>query len=172
MPNEPTRPTASEPPPPSPADLQRYRANRLAEIDSATLYEAIADAERTPALAEVYRRLAATARVHAGFWEARLRAAGAPVPSSTPSRRARTLRWLARRFGPGFVLPTLIDAEAGDSGGYAGQAESATTPMPAEERSHGRVLRAIHATRRPRSWRSSTRRKASPPTRRRRSPRA
>ena len=47
--------------------MQRYRANRQAEIDSATLYEAIADAERTPALAEVYRRLAATERVHAGF---------------------------------------------------------------------------------------------------------
>ena len=146
MPNEPTRPTASEPPPPSPADLQRYCANRQAEIDSATLYDALAEAERTPALAEVYRRLAATERTHADFWETRLRAAGAPVPSSAPSRRARTLRWLARRFGPGFVLPTLIDAEAGDSGGYAGQAESATTAMPAEERSHGRVLRAIRAT--------------------------
>ena len=146
MPNGATRPNASDPSPPSPADLQRYQANRQAEIDSATLYEAIAEAERTPALADVYRRLAATERAHAGFWEARLREAGAPVPSSAPSRRARTLRWLARRFGPGFVLPTLIDAEAGDSGGYARQAESATTAMPAEEQSHGRLLRAIRAT--------------------------
>ena len=96
MPNEPKRPNASAPPPPSPADLQRYRANRQTEIDSATLYDALAEAERTPALAEVYRRLAATERTHAGFWEARLRAAGAPVPSPIPSRRART-RKLARR---------------------------------------------------------------------------
>ena len=138
-----TRARPAVEPPPTATDLRRYRDNRQAEIDSASLYDALADAERTEALAAVYRRLAASEREHAAFWEARLRQAGAPVPPATPSRRARTLRWLARRFGPAFVLPTLIDAEAGDSGGYAAQPESAHTAMPGQERSHGRLLRAI-----------------------------
>jgi VIT1/CCC1 family predicted Fe2+/Mn2+ transporter len=136
---------ANHPDDPPAADIRRYHANRQAEIDSATLYEALADAERAPALASVYRRLASTEREHAAFWEARLRAAGAPVPAATPSRRARTLRWLARRFGAGFVLPTLIEAEATDSQGYGRQRESAGTPLPAQEQSHGRVLRAIRS---------------------------
>ena len=137
------RPAAAGGPPATASDLRRYRDNRQAEIDSAALYDALAGAERTAALAEVYRRLAASEREHAAFWEARLHQAGATVPPARPSRRARTLRWLARRFGPAFVLPTLIDAEAGDSGGYAGQPESAHTAMPGQERSHGRLLRAI-----------------------------
>jgi VIT1/CCC1 family predicted Fe2+/Mn2+ transporter len=128
---------------PDPAALRRYQANWQAEIDSATLYESLADAERVPALAGVYRRLAAVEREHAGFWEARLRTGCTTVPPPVPSRRARTLRWLARRFGPAFVLPTLIEAEAGDSSGYGRQPESAGTALPAQERSHGRVLRAI-----------------------------
>lgn len=127
------------------ADATRYRANLQAEVDSATLYEALAEAERAPAVAEVYRRLAATEREHAAFWESRLRDSGQPVPPAIPSRRARTLRWLARRFGPGFILPTLIEAEAADSGGYQRQPESAGSAMAGQERSHGRVLRAVRS---------------------------
>jgi VIT1/CCC1 family predicted Fe2+/Mn2+ transporter len=127
----------------APADTARWRANRQAEIDSATLYDTLAEREREASIAEVYRRLAASERAHASFWEERLRGAGLAVPPAAPSARARTLRWLARRFGAGFVLPVLVEAEAGDSSGYAGQPESAATAMPAQERSHGRVLRAI-----------------------------
>jgi VIT1/CCC1 family predicted Fe2+/Mn2+ transporter len=127
-------------------DIRRWRGNRQREIDSATLYEALAKAESTTAVAEVYRRLAATERKHATFWEARLRDAGLPVPGSSPSARARILRWLARRFGPGLVLPILIDAEAGDTTGYSEQPESAGTALPTQERSHGRVLRTIRDT--------------------------
>lgn len=124
-------------------DARRYRANLQAEIDSASLYEALADAERTPAIAKVYRRLAAIEREHAAFWGTRLGDAGHPVPPSIPSWRARMLRRLARHFGPGFILPTLIESEAGDSSGYERQPETAGRAMPAQERSHGRVLRAI-----------------------------
>lgn len=131
---------------PAAPDLRRFRANRQAEIDSAALYEALADGERTAAIATVYRKLAMAERAHATFWEARLRDAGAPVPPPAPSARARVLRWLARRFGAGFVLPTIIGAESSDSAGYDRQPESAGTAMPAEERSHGRVLRAIRST--------------------------
>ena len=128
------------------SDRSRYLANIRAEVDSAALYDVLADVESDPALAEVYRRLAATERAHADLWEARLRDAGELVPRRRPSRRARTLAWLARRFGPSFVLPTVVESEARDEQGYDRQPESAGTALPAEERSHGRVLRAIRAT--------------------------
>ena len=128
------------------SDRDRYLANIRAEIDSAALYDALADLESAAGLADVYRRLAATERTHAAAWEARIAQAGGTVPPRRPSLRARTLIFLARRFGPAFVLPTLVEAEARDAGGYDHQPESAGTAMPGDERSHGRVLRAIRDT--------------------------
>lgn len=126
-----------------PTNRARYLANIRAEVDSAALYDTLADVEPDGTVAEVYRRLAATERAHADHWEARLRDAGEPVPPRRPSARARVLAWLARRFGPAFVLPTLVEGETRDSQGYDRQPESVGTALPAEERSHGRVLRAI-----------------------------
>jgi VIT1/CCC1 family predicted Fe2+/Mn2+ transporter len=124
-------------------DLARYRVNWQDEIDSAYLYRAVADAESNAQLAEVYRRLAATEEAHATFWEERMRAAGGTVPPRQPGWRQRVLAVLARRFGAQFVLPTLVGAEQADSRGYDAQPESRATAMPAEERSHARVLRTI-----------------------------
>ena len=86
-----------------------------------------------PQLADVYRRLAEVEERHAGFWEERLRVAGQPVPPRRPSRRSRTMAWLARRFGPQVVLPTIVAAEGQDSSGYGGQPETRGTVMPGEE---------------------------------------
>lgn len=124
------------------ADLKRYRRNRQAEIDSAAVYDALAAAETRAPLSEVYQRLAASERAHARFWADRLRSGGVE-PTDAPSWRARTLRWLVRRFGPGFVLPTLIGAETADSLGYGSQPESARSELPAQEQSHRRILSAI-----------------------------
>ncbi|HXO22789.1 MAG TPA: VIT1/CCC1 family protein [Thermoanaerobaculia bacterium] len=124
-------------------DIARYRANLQDEIDSATLYRTMAEAEAQPQLAQVYRRLAAVEEKHADFWEQRLRDAGATVPARRASARSRFMAWLARRFGPQFVLPTVVAAESQDSAGYRGQPESRGTAMPLEEASHRRVLGTI-----------------------------
>jgi vacuolar iron transporter family protein len=121
----------------------RYRASWQDEIESAALYTAIAQVEAQPQLAELYRRLAAVEQQHAQFWEARLRAAGQPVPPPRLGWRTRTLIWLARRFGPQLVLPTITTLEHVDSADYQAQPETRTTAMPAQERSHARVLRTI-----------------------------
>ena len=126
-------------------DIKRYRSNIQDEIDSAYLYRAVADVEKSPPLAEVYRKLAATEEQHAQFWQDQLRAANAPDGKINPTWRARTLAMLAHRFGANFVLPTLTGAERGDSQGYAVQPESSGTALPAEENSHARILNAIAA---------------------------
>ncbi len=125
------------------ADHARYRTNWQDEIESAALYAALAEVEQQPRLAEVYRRLAAVEEAHAKFWEDQLAAAGQPVPPRRIGWRTRTMIWLARRFGPAFVLPAIGEQERGDSRGYAAQPESRATAMPAQERSHARVLQTI-----------------------------
>jgi len=125
--------------------LKRYRVNLQDEVDSAYLYRAIADVEKSPQLAKVYRQLAATETQHARFWRDQLRAANAPEDEPAPTWRARMLAWLAHRLGPNFVLATLSDAEHGDSQGYAAQPESANTALPAQENSHARILSALAA---------------------------
>ena len=124
-------------------DVARYRANLQGEVDGAALYRALADAEAQPQLAEVYRRLAGVEERHAAGWEARLRAAGASLRPRRAGWRTRALAWLARRFGPHVVLPTVASLERVDSGGYDRQAEARTGGLPAEERSHARLLQTI-----------------------------
>ncbi|WP_435158324.1 demethoxyubiquinone hydroxylase family protein [Haladaptatus sp. DFWS20] len=126
--------------------VERYQANRQAEIDSSTIYRAIADAESRSELAEVYRRLAASEEEHAHFWETQLQEAGVQPGDRHPSWRARTLGWLAQRFGPAVVLPIVTASERTDSRDYAAQPEAKDTDLPSHEQSHARLLDAIETT--------------------------
>jgi vacuolar iron transporter family protein len=126
-----------------PNDVARYRANLQGEIDGAALYRALADAERRPQLAEVYGRLAATEEGHARQWEEQLRAAGVTIPPSRPGWQTRALGWLARRFGPQVVLPTVASLERVDSNHYDSQVEARAAGLPGQERSHARLLQTI-----------------------------
>lgn len=119
----------------------RYKANFQDEVDSAALYRALAQFEPNPQLAEVYRRLASIEESHAEFWAKRLRGLGEPVPERRPGWRTRVLIWLARRWGSNAVLPVAGSLEARDRAHYDDQPEARATAMPAQERSHARVLR-------------------------------
>jgi VIT1/CCC1 family predicted Fe2+/Mn2+ transporter len=124
-------------------DIARYMANWQDEVDSAALYRAVAGAESNAHLAGVYQKLAAAEERHAAFWEGKLRAAGRPVPPRKIGWRTRVLGGLAKRFGPQFVLPTINQMEQADVSSYDSQSEAAHTHLPADERSHARLLRTI-----------------------------
>jgi VIT1/CCC1 family predicted Fe2+/Mn2+ transporter len=128
------------------ADIARYRANLQGEVDGAALYGALAEAEPDPQLAAVYKRLAAVESAHADFWRGHLDRRGARAARMSPSFRARALSWLARRFGPSFVLPTIAAAEARDIDAYDQQPEAVAGGLPTDERSHARVIGAAAAT--------------------------
>jgi VIT1/CCC1 family predicted Fe2+/Mn2+ transporter len=123
-------------------DVRRYRTNLQGEVDGAALYQALADTEADPKIAEVYGRLAAIERAHGEFWRGRL--GGAPGPAR-PSARARALAWLAHRFGAAFVLPTIAAGEARDSAQYDNQPEAVAAGLPADERSHRRIVQAVES---------------------------
>jgi len=124
-------------------DIARYRANWQDEIDSIALYQAVAAVEPQPQLAEVYRKLATVEERHAQFWEDQLKAAGQAIPPRRPGWRSRVLAGLARRFGPRFVLPTITGLEHADTAGYDAQPESRNSALPADERSHARILQQL-----------------------------
>lgn len=124
-------------------DIARYQENLQDEIDAAFQYRVLAGLESQSQLAELYERLAATEERHASFWEDKLRAAGQPVPSRTPTRRARILAWSARRLGRGVLSSTLTTEEQTGQYMYDDQPETDGTSMRADERSHARMLRTI-----------------------------
>src|SRR5207244_13400201 len=83
---------------------RRYLSNLQGEVDSAALYRTLAQVEKNPQLAEVYRRLAGIEEAHAEYWKNHISAIDQRVPKLRPGFRTRALAWLARRFGPAFVL--------------------------------------------------------------------
>jgi VIT1/CCC1 family predicted Fe2+/Mn2+ transporter len=126
-------------------DLARFRANLQAERDGAGLYRTLAELETQPQLAEVYRRMADSEDRHAKFWEQKIAEAGGTAPRVRLSVRARTLVWLARRFGVRFVLPTIAGQETSNAATYDGQADARGQNMQADEQSHVRLLAAMGA---------------------------
>lgn len=125
----------------------RYRENLQAEIDGAALYRALARIERNPALSEVYARLAASEEQHAELWRAKLRELGVTELPKGPAWRTRILIWLAERFGPAFVLPTISAREQADASRYRGQPEASAAGLPRDEWAHARLFQAIGTTR-------------------------
>lgn len=128
------------------ADARRYLENWQDEVDSASEYRAMAASESDPRLAKVYANLAAMEEGHIGFWEDRLRRAGATVPPRRASWRSRLLAAVARRLGPDMVIATIAAKETVDQNAYVKQPETASTAMPGHERWHATVLNQLVAT--------------------------
>lgn len=128
--------------PASQDDIRRWRGNLQGEIDGTAIYRAMAVGAGDERLRELYQRLAETETRHGNLWREQLTAAGARTPTG-PSWRARVLAALARRFGPGLVAPTVASQELTGRTMYDDQPEAAGTTLPADERSHARVLREV-----------------------------
>jgi len=114
------------------------------ERASALLYETMAEVEKDPRLAEVYRRIAKTELRHAEKWAAKAKDSGTALPEYKPSWRTRTLVRLGKRFGPSMILPAIQSMEQTGTAAYA-QMEQ-TMGMAGEEQSHSRLLNAVTRT--------------------------
>jgi VIT1/CCC1 family predicted Fe2+/Mn2+ transporter len=127
----------------SSSDQRRWRQNVAAERNAAALYQALAEADPQAPAANLYTKLAETERRHAAHWEQRLHDAGVPVPVVYLNWRTCVLGWLARRWGPALVLPTLADIERDAGSEYAGDPDRAAQQMARDERGHARMFRAL-----------------------------
>ena len=124
-----------------PSETKEILASLQDERDGGYLYQVLAESEKDPHIADVYRRMAAAEKRHADAWTARLKESGVLVPADRPSWRTRLLSWLARRFGPGIVLPTIVGLEQTNTAGYSQRADAQY--MAADESSHARLLSNI-----------------------------
>ena len=94
--------------------VRRYLKNLRVERDNEALYARLAELASDPRLAQAYRRIADGERANASFWESRLRDVGVEIPPPHPRTRVRVLGTLAKWFGTGFVMPTVVRLEHAD----------------------------------------------------------
>lgn len=127
----------------TPDEIARYRGYVQGETDGVFYYRTLATLADTEPLRELYAHMADMEQRHLGVWQEQLRQAGQPVPTLRPTRRARSLMWLARRFGPDVVLPVLKSMETGADATYAAEPVAAAAGLPADERSHARIFSAM-----------------------------
>jgi VIT1/CCC1 family predicted Fe2+/Mn2+ transporter len=123
------------------ADIARWRRNLQGEVDGAHIYRAMAANAGDDRLADLYARMAEVEERHGDLWRDRL--PGSTASSVRPSLRARILAVVSRRYGASLVAPMMASQERAGRTMYDDQPEAAGTSLPADERSHARLLQAI-----------------------------
>jgi hypothetical protein len=124
-------------------ELAQWRASWQDELDSAHVYRAIAAGARDDATRELFGRLAQVEEKHSEVGARRLAELGAPVPATgRPTRRARILAALGRRFGARFVLGALAGGEASAGARYRSLGELGVA-LATDEAAHARSLAAL-----------------------------
>ena len=99
-------------------DVHSFEHHWQDEADAAYLYRLLAAAEPDPNKKDVYSRLADVEDRHVVVWSDLLTQHGHPPPKFNPSGRARMLATLGRWFGPGFLLPMLLEEEGREVKAY------------------------------------------------------
>jgi vacuolar iron transporter family protein len=128
-------PEAAEP------EVSRLLRNWRAELDSAALYDVLAQRSRDRQQRAVYQELTAAERRHAAFWEERMRSAGQRLPAFRASARTRILIALVRCLGGTLVIPSIIVREMNDRDGYRSQSDALIAGLAQEEHGHAALLR-------------------------------
>ena len=99
-------------------DVHAFEHHWQDEADAAYLYRLLADAEPDPKKRDIYSRLADVEDRHVVIWADLLGKHGHRPPKFRPSGRARLLATLGRWFGPGFLLPMLLEEEGREVKAY------------------------------------------------------
>lgn len=104
--------------PQSTDEISRWLHHWQDEADAAFLYRHLAQIEADPRRQQLYQRLAGVEERHTELWKKLLSEGGQECEPPSPSARARLLLWLARRFGPSFLLPLLFREEGHETRNY------------------------------------------------------
>jgi len=100
-------------------ELANWKHHLQDEIDAAYLYRNLAQVEKDEARRDIYLRLAIVEDKHVRQWRNLLHEAGEKSDhEQAPSTRAKFMSWLAKRFGTGFVAPSLLAEEAREVKNY------------------------------------------------------
>lgn len=114
-------------------DFSKWQHHLQDEVDAAYLYRRLAQAEPDAGRREIYLRLAEVEDKHVQQWLKLLRGAREEIAADQqPSRRARLMGWLARRFGTNFIAPSLLAEEAREVKNYLTLAREMEAPQARE----------------------------------------
>jgi predicted membrane protein (TIGR00267 family) len=102
----------------APADLHAFEHHWQDEADAAYLYRILAEAEPDPKKKDIYSRLAEVEDRHVVVWRDLMASHGHPPRKFKPSGRAKLLARIGRVFGPGFLLPMLLQEEGREVKAY------------------------------------------------------
>src|SRR6266513_3841647 len=109
---------APTPPTPAPVDIHSFEHHWQDEADAAYLYRILAAAEPDPKKKDIYSRLADVEDRHVVVWSELLVKHGHAPATFRPSGRARLLARFGKWFGPGFLLPMLLEEEGREVKAY------------------------------------------------------
>ena len=127
--------------------LETFKHHWQDEADAAYLYRILASLEPDAARRSVYQRLAEVEDRHTVIWAGLIRDGGGDPGTHRPTGRTKLLAFLGRRFGPSFLLPTLLAEEGREVKGYldmhrvtpkgaAGSSESLLLAKESKEHAH------------------------------------
>ena len=102
----------------APPDVHTFEHHWQDEADAAYLYRILAAAEPDPKKKDIYARLADVEDRHVVVWGELLSEHGHPPEEFRPSTRARLLARTGKDFGPGFLLPMLLQEEGREVKAY------------------------------------------------------
>jgi VIT1/CCC1 family predicted Fe2+/Mn2+ transporter len=100
------------------SDVHSFEHHWQDEADAAYLYRILAEAEPDAKKKNIYARLADVEDRHVVVWADLLTKNGHPPGKFRPSGRAKMLARLGRMFGPGFLLPMLLQEEGREVKAY------------------------------------------------------
>ncbi|HUQ19657.1 MAG TPA: VIT1/CCC1 transporter family protein [Gemmatimonadaceae bacterium] len=101
-----------------PPDLHAFEHHWQDEADAAYLYRILAAAEPDEKKKDIYSRLAEVEDRHVVVWRDLLASHGHHPGNFQPSGRAKLLARIGKVFGPGFLLPMLLQEEGREVKAY------------------------------------------------------
>ena len=99
-------------------DIHSFEHHWQDEADAAYLYRILAAAEPDQNKKDVYSRLAEVEDRHVVVWGDLMTSHGHPPKKFEPSGRAKLLARIGKVFGPGFLLPMLLQEEGREVKAY------------------------------------------------------
>ena len=99
-------------------DIHSFEHHWQDEADAAYLYRILAAAEPDQNKKDVYSRLAEAEDRHVVVWGDLMTSHGHPPKKFEPSGRAKLLARIGKVFGPGFLLPMLLQEEGREVKAY------------------------------------------------------
>jgi VIT1/CCC1 family predicted Fe2+/Mn2+ transporter len=134
-------------------DIHHWVHHWQDEADAAFLYRSLAASEPDTKRQVIYRKLADVEDRHTQMWAKLLGDHGHTVPAAgaRPSRNARFMAWLGRRFGTRYLLPVLLREEGREVKGYmdlhrvspAGDAKAVSLTLAKESAAHAQTLAGL-----------------------------